>query len=187
MRNFSRLLLLALVGLLLAVRPAGAQAPQANASANAPDYRLGVGDKVRVIVYGEDELSGEFQLDATGSVSLKLIGRIEALGLTARQLEGRVADQLRAGYLKDPHVAVEVVAFRPFYILGEVQKRGSYPYVSGMSVATAVAIAGGYTYRASQRRITVERFGDPAKTQHPADETTEIYPGDIIRVPERSF
>jgi polysaccharide export outer membrane protein len=151
-------------------------------------YTLGAGDRLRVVVFQEDDLSGEFDVDGSGFVSFKLVGRQQVLGLTLAQTEALLADRLKSGgYLIDPKVSIEVLNFRPFFILGEVEKRGQYPYVNGMTVANAVATAGGYTYRANKGRITVQWFSDTAKRENPATEDTIVLPGDIIRVPERFF
>jgi polysaccharide export outer membrane protein len=151
------------------------------------EYRLGPGDRVHVDVFGEPDMSGDYDVDGAGSVPLKLIGRVEARGQTGRDLEQAIQRRLAEGYLQDPHVTVSVIAYRPFYMLGEVQKPGPYPYVVGMIVAHAVAIAGGYTYRASTRSITVQHFDDPAAGQQPADESSPVLPGDLVRVPNRMF
>ena len=129
----------AVVPAALAVEPpAGAAAAKAVES-----YTLGSGDKIRLIVFGEEDLSGEFVVDDAGFVRLPLIGQIAAAGRTVRQLEGDIASKLGAQYLKDPRVSIEVVNYRPFYIIGEVNKPGEYPFVAGMSVMNAVAMAGG--------------------------------------------
>jgi protein involved in polysaccharide export with SLBB domain len=151
------------------------------------EYRLGTGDHLRVDVFGEPDLSGESDVDSTGAIPLKLGGRIDARGKTGRELEQAIEHRLAEGYVKDPHVSVSVLTYRPFYVLGEVQKPGPYPYVAGMTVAHAIAIAGGYTYRASKRSMTVMHFGDPKAEQYAVQEANPILPGDLIRVPERLF
>lgn len=172
-----------LICALLAM-PLEAMAQQQVAAA----YTLGAGDRVRVVVFGEEDLSGEFEVDGSGFLSFKLVGRQQVLGFTVAQTETLLADRLKqGGYLIDPKVSMEVLNFRPFFILGEVEKRGQYPYVNGMTVANAVAIAGGYTYRANKGRITIQRFQDPSKKEAAAAEDTPVLPGDIIRVPERFF
>lgn len=166
-----------------------AQPRQVATATSAPadaGYRLGTGDKVRVIVYGEEDLSGEFQVDGTGYIRLPLIGQVTAAGRSLRDFEGDVTAKLADGYLKSPRVSVEVTSYRPFFILGEVNKPGEYPYVNGMNVVTAVALAGGYTYRADESDVYVRRNGQPEK-EVPADERTQIQPGDIVRVAERFF
>jgi polysaccharide export outer membrane protein len=148
-------------------------------------YRLGSGDKLRVIVFGEEDLSGEFEVDGTGIVSLPLIDMIAAQGLTLRSFEETVEKRLRDGYLKDPRVSAEVLNYRPFYIIGEIEKGGEYPFVNGMNVLNAVALAGGYTYRGNTHKAFITRRGH--KLEFPALPETRVYPGDVIRVPERFF
>lgn len=148
-------------------------------------YRLGSGDKLRVIVFGEEDLSGEFEVDGTGIVSLPLIDLIAAQGLTLRSFEETVEKRLRNGYLKDPRVSAEVLNYRPFYIIGEIEKGGEYPFVNGMSVLNAVALAGGYTYRGNTNKAFITRRGH--ELEFPALPETRVYPGDVIRVPERFF
>ena len=122
-------------------------------------YKLGVGDKIKILVYGDDDVSGEFEVDSTGAISAKLIGHVTVQGLAVADVEKLLAETYRIkGYIKDPQVSIEIIYFRPFFILGEVEKRGSYPYVNGLTVVQAVAIAGGYTYRASKSRITIQRL-----------------------------
>lgn len=150
-------------------------------------YRLGAGDQIRLTVFRHVDLSGEFQLDGQGSFAMPLVGDIEGMGLTARQLEDRVEKRLKDdNYLVDPQVSVEVLNYRPFYIIGEVANPGSYPYVSGMNVVNAVALAGGYTYRADQDDITINRGGSNGQ-QLDVRADTEVLPGDIVTVPERWF
>ncbi len=150
-------------------------------------YHLGAGDKIRIIVYGEDDLGGEFEVDGSGYVRLPLVGQVQAAGLTVRDFEGQIATRLSDGYLRDPKVSAEVTTYRPFYIIGEVNKPGEYAYVNGMNVVTAVALAGGFTYRASDDDVYVRRNGSRREEELPANERTIIYPGDIIRVTERFF
>jgi len=151
------------------------------------DYILGIGDEIRLTVYGEDDLSGTYKIGSTGMVSLPLIGNVEADGRTVGAFESAVRTILADGYLKDPRVSVQVATYRPFFILGEVAKPGSYPYVNGMTVLNAVALAGGYTYRADKDDVKTVHAGDPHKTENDAKEDTAIMPGDVIRVPERFF
>jgi polysaccharide export outer membrane protein len=154
-------------------------------SASASAYRLGSGDKLRVIVFGEEDLSGEFEVDGSGNVSLPLIGQVSARNRTLRSFEKAVAEQLRDGYLRDPRVSAEVLNYRPFYIIGEVEEGGEYPFVSGMHVLNAVALAGGHTYRANPNRVFITRRGQEREFSAPLD--SEVQPGDVIRVPERFF
>src|SRR5580700_1291871 len=148
---------------------------------------LAAGDKVRVTVYGEDRISGEYQIDPDGLISLPLAGTIRAAGLTKPALEAALADKLAGKYLRNPKVTVDVVNFRPFYVLGEVQKPGEYPYRSGLNVLSAIAIAGGTTYRANSSRVYIQRFGSTDLTEYDQSPTIMVMPGDVVRVPERYF
>jgi polysaccharide export outer membrane protein len=152
----------------------------------APAYTLDSGDRLRIVVFRHEDLSGEFDVDGLGSISMPLIGNVDAEGLTTRQLEERIAGQLRDGYLVDPQVSIEVLNYRPFFILGEVNQAGQYPYASGMTVLNAVALAGGFTFRAKENGITVQRGGSNAP-EVVVTPDTPILPGDIVRVPERFF
>lgn len=151
----------------------------------ADTYNLGPGDKIAVTVFNEENLSGEFQIDGNGIIAFPLIGTIEAKGKTARQVEEAIVARLNQGYIVDPRVSVEVLTYRPFYILGEVRTPGSYPYVNGMTVLNAVALAGGYTYRAKTSYALVKRHGSSEEVE--VDPTTLIYPGDVVTVKERYF
>ena len=150
------------------------------------DYRLGSGDKLRVIVFGEDDLSGEFDVTGAGKVSLPLIGQVQAASMTLDEFEGEVRGKLEQGYLTNPKVSVEVLNYRPFYIIGEVDKPGQYPYTNGMNVINAVAVAGGFTYRAKQDEVYITRDGEKEKA-YVADQAVKVLPGDIVRIPERFF
>ena len=183
---------LALVGVLAAVfaLPSLAQAqdaPPLRGAAVEDSYQLGTGDKVRVSVYGEDDLSGEFQVDGNGRISLPLIGEIDAAGGTAPQLEQEIARKLSDGYLQSPRVAVEITTYRPFYVIGEVNKPGEYAYVNGMSALNAVALAGGYTEHSNESTIYIRRNGRTKEEEVPADQMTRIFPGDVVRVPISVF
>lgn len=151
------------------------------------DYRLGAGDKVRVTVYNEEDLSGEFQVDGSGYVRLPLIGQVKAAGHTAHQLEGDVAGSLGDGYLKNPRVAVEVTTYRPFYIIGQVNRPGQYPYTSNMSALDAVGVAGGFTDHAVESTLHIRHEGEVKELDVPADETVKIRPGDVVRVDQTAF
>jgi polysaccharide export outer membrane protein len=150
-------------------------------------YRLGTGDKIRVTVYGEDDLSGEFFVDSVGQIQLPLVGQVKAAGLTIHEFIGEIRTALQNGYLKDPKISVEVLNYRPFYILGEVNKPGEYPYENGLNVQSAIALAGGYTYRADDDEVYIRRNGSTREEAVPADATSKIRPGDIVRVAERIF
>jgi polysaccharide export outer membrane protein len=165
----------------------GALARAADTAALEEQYRLAAGDKVRVTVYGHEDLSGEFEVDASGRLALPLIQEVTAAALTLRELEQAITDRLQPDYLKNPRVNVEILNFRPFYIVGEVKTPGSYPYANGMTVINAVAVAGGFTYRARKGSITIRRGAGADQTEIRAQEQTPVLPGDVIEVPERFF
>jgi polysaccharide biosynthesis/export protein len=170
----------------LPLTPAVAGMPGAPANPYGT-YRLESGDRVRVVVFGQDNLSRVYGIDSSGSVALPLIGPTGARGLTTSQLANDIANQLRRKYIKDPKVTVEVETYRPFFILGEVNKPGGYPYVNAMTVEAAVALAEGYTERAKQRMVRLtRRFGGVMSTvMVPTD--YPVQPGDTIYVLERFF
>lgn len=149
--------------------------------------RLQAGDKIKVTVFGEDKLSGEYEIDPGGAVSLPLAGTVQAAGLTKPELELALAKKFRGEYLRNPKVTVDIANFRPFYVLGEVEKPGEYPYKSGLNVVSAIAVAGGNTYRASQSRVMIQRSGDSGFREYPMSPTIPVNPGDLVRVPERYF
>ena len=152
-----------------------------------PGYRLGTGDTVHVTVFGETDLSGDYPIDGTGIMRMPLIGQVRAAGLTISALENTIQTKLSAGYLRDPKISAEVTSYRPFYIIGEVNKPGEYPYASGMNVLTAVALAGGFTYRADDTDVDIRHKGSTKEISVPADPSSKIEPGDIITVSERFF
>ncbi len=149
-------------------------------------YNLDSGDRLRITVFRHVDLSGEFVLDGRGNMALPLIGEVEGSGQTLRELEDRIEDAYReGGFLVDPKVGIEVLSYRPFYILGEVNQPGSYPYVSGMTGTTAVALAGGFTYRARQSSMTVQRRGEDERQS--IGLASSVLPGDILNIEERFF
>ena len=157
------------------------------AQAQGTAYRLGTGDKVRVTVYNEPTLSGDFDVNDQGVVSLGLIGPVGIGGKTLSEAAALITDKYGKDYLVNPRVNIEVLNYRPFFILGEVKNPGSYPYVNGMTVVNAVALAGGYTPRANHERIYVKRAADPKAGEQAAHEDNVILPGDVVRVAERFF
>lgn len=159
----------------------------ASATTDMADYHLGTGDRIRVIVYGEDDLGGEFQIDATGQIRLPLIGEVKAGGLTAHEIETSVTTALAAGYVNHPRVSVEVTTYRPFYVIGEVQKPGEYPYSNGMNAASAVALAGGFTPRAVESVVSVRHQGETREEGVMPSEAAMIRPGDVVRVNSTAF
>jgi polysaccharide biosynthesis/export protein len=168
----------------VAVVPVALSGPHAVADTDGP-YLLDTGDRLRIFVYGQPNLSRLYAVDHGGAISMPLIGRVPARGLTTYALESRIKSRLGAKYVKDPEVTVDVAQNRPFYILGEVRTAGQYPYVSGMTVRTAIAIAGGYTERANQRKIQISRRinGLVEKLEVPDDYV--VKPGDTLLVYER--
>ena len=165
--------------------PAGADA--AGSRITSLDYKLGAGDKLRIIVYGEPDLTGEFFVSGAGGVSFPLIGVVPAASLTIGEFQTEIHDALQKGYLKEPRVSVEVLTYRPFYILGEVNHPGEYPYTNGLNVLNAVATAGGFTYRAQTHKVLVRRVGVQKEEVLPMSSDTLVAPGDTIRVVERFF
>lgn len=170
-----------MIGLALAFALTGF-APQ-----TISDYRLASADKVRIDVFGEDALGGEFVINAEGKVALPLIGEVQAAGLTVAQLQDAATQALSQGYLNQPRVTAQVLTYRPIYILGEVNRPGEYPYVPDLTVLNAVATAQGFTYRANTRRIFVRRAGSQTEEPQPLTADTRVSPGDTLRIGERYF
>ena len=156
-------------------------------AAEETNYRLAVGDRVKVTVFGQDDLSGEFDVGGSGAIVMPLIREVPAANRTVAELQAAIVAALSPNYVKNPRVSVEVLSYRPVYILGEVTKPGDYPYVSGMTVVNAIAVAGGFTYRARQSKITIQRDKDGDVVKLAAALDTPIKPGDVIQVPERFF
>jgi polysaccharide export outer membrane protein len=152
-----------------------------------PGYRLGPGDQIRVHVFNQDDLTGEYVLDGDGRFSMPLIGLVNANGLATHELEARLVDLYRPDYLVNPRISVEVQNYRPYYIIGEVRSPGGYPYVDGITYLNAVAIAGGYTYRAKKDWVWVIPAGEGNDEEIKTDVNERVMPGDIIRVAERIF
>lgn len=168
--------------------PASADAPPAAQAGDATrDYRLGPADKVRITVYGEETLTGEYSVTGSGSISFPLIGEVRATDRTLAQVREEIRAKLSDGYLREPRVSAEVLTFRPFYILGEVNRPGQYPYTDGLTVPKAVATAGGFTYRANQKKVFIKRGDQPAEEAQKLTAETMVAPGDIIRIGERLF
>jgi polysaccharide export outer membrane protein len=179
---------LAVVCLGLWAAPSFAQTDAAEQPAVAQNaYRLDTGDQVKMTVYGEDDLSGTYPVDGNGNVQLPLIGQIHAGGLSITDFQSAVEAKLSKGFLVNPRVSAEVANYRPFTILGEVNKPGEYPYENGMSVLNAVALAGGYTYRADEDAVYIRRKGSANEVELPANDKTLVNPGDTVRVTERIF
>ena len=159
-------------------------------SASADDikgYTLGAGDRLKVTVFNEPDLSGDFEVNGQGSVSLPLIGQIKVIGQTTVEVQVLLTQKYGKDYLVNPNISVEVTNYRPFFIIGEVNHPGSYPYVNGMTVINAVALAGGYTPRANHDRIKIKHGSDTTDQEQEVKEDSAVLPGDVIQVPERIF
>lgn len=178
---------LLILGAIVANTPSGSAQQRLSAASPSGSYILGPTDRVRLKVYGEPDITGEYEVDANGNVSIPLAGQVKAAGLTTKQLERSITSALAKGIVRDPRVNVEMVAYRPFYILGEVKKSGEYPYRVGLTVLDAVATAGGYTYRANENKVYLRRAGSTVEEIYPMDAPILLYPGDNVRVPERYF
>ncbi|MEL6827621.1 MAG: polysaccharide biosynthesis/export family protein [Pseudomonadota bacterium] len=168
--------------------------PPATPAAGAPvvtapvsEYRLGPQDQIRVTVFGQPELSGEFVVGSNGKVSLPLIGDVDATGLTVSEFQRRAETLLLDGYLNDPKVSAEVMNHRPYYILGEVNTPGQYQYANGLTVMNAIATAGGFTYRGNTREVMIKSNDSLEERRVRLSPSLVIQPGDTIRVLERIF
>jgi protein involved in polysaccharide export with SLBB domain len=180
------LLVVRLPGVALATEAPPVDPPQSS-GAQAGQYHLGVADEVRVTVFDEPTLSGEFSVNSDGKIALPLIGDVPAAGRTADSVGEAIETALRAGYLRDPKVSVEVLTFRPFYILGEVNKPGKYPFSDDLTVLNAVATAGGFTYRADKHHVYIRHSKEMSEHRVMLEPTTEVQPGDTVRIGERYF
>ena len=169
-----------------ATGPVAQEAPPRTSDVKA-DYRLGAGDKVRVTVYGEPNLTGEYYVSTRGTLSVPLIGDVPAAGQTVPQIAEAVRAKLADGYVRDPKVAAEVLTYRPYYILGEVNKPGEYPYTSDLTVMNAVATAGGFTYRAQTKKVLIRHAQSDKEIETTLTATTPVEAGDTVRIKERFF
>lgn len=149
-------------------------------------YRLGIGDKLKIVVFGEENLSGPVEVDAQGAVTLPLAGEVAAKGLTINELRDAIARKLSDGFLKNPRITIDMVSYRPIYLHGEVKNGGEFPFRSGLRIRDAIAMAGGYTYRADQSQAVIVREGASAVTV-PLPNEHAVMPGDNIQIPERFF
>ncbi len=157
-----------------------------DASALERTYRLGIGDKLKIVVFGEENLSGQYEVNALGQVSMPLIGEIEAQGKPITLFREHLARRLGDGYLKSPRVTIEVLNYRPIYVHGEVKNGGEFAYKNGLKIRDAIALAGGFTYRANERFVSIVREGE-GEADVPLTSNVVVLPGDNIRVPERFF
>lgn len=169
-----------------AAGPVAPEAPPRTTDVKS-DYRLGAGDKVRVTVYGEPNLTGEYYVSTRGTLSVPLIGDVPAAGQTVPQIAETVRAKLADGYIRDPKVAAEVLTYRPYYILGEVNKPGEYPYTSDLTVMNAVATAGGFTYRAQTKKVLIRHAQGGKEIETTLTATTPVEAGDTVRIKERFF
>jgi polysaccharide export outer membrane protein len=168
-------------------RYAAAPASYAAASPYAQPYTLDAGDKLRIVVFGQDGISNAYIVDASGNVNLPLIGAVPARGSSTQQLSQRIAERLKQGYVREPHVTVEVETYRPFFILGEVTTPGQYPYVADMTVEKAIAIAGGFAPRADKNKVELTRNASGQQMKGEVPLSYPVRPGDTVLVKERWF
>lgn len=189
--NLSRRLLSFATGLILAAGVSAIAMPGAVAQSppvgGLDDYRLGPGDRLKVTVFGHPQESGEFEIDGSGNLAYPLLGRVAARGKTVPDLQEFLRSELDRKFIVDPRVSIEVLNYRPFYIYGEVNRAGSYPYVSGLTIRRAVAIAGGFTRRARREPATLIREVEKGVTKLDRNLDSPVLPGDIIEVSRRLF
>lgn len=184
--TLSRRLLLGSLLLITSCSP-GADLPPLPPTSDT-SYRLGPADKVRIMTFGEEQLTGDFLVSDSGNIQMPLLGSVKASGLTSQQLAASISNELqRRKLFRDPSVAVEVTEYRPIFVLGEVNKPGQFPYQPRMTVLTAVAIAGGFTYRAVQDYASVLRSNGQPPMEGLAKGTTLLQPGDVVTIYERNF
>jgi protein involved in polysaccharide export with SLBB domain len=176
------------LGLLVAACDTPVQQGTIDSQPQAPQApRLQAGDKIRVTVFGEPSLSGDYEIDPGGFVSLPLAGTVQAANLTKAEMEQVLAKKLRTEYLKNPKVTVDIASFHPFYVLGEIAHPGEFPYRGGLNVVSAIAIAGGETYRASKNRVLIQHLGELDFKEYPLSPAIPVLPGGTIKLPERYF
>jgi polysaccharide biosynthesis/export protein len=161
-------------------------APATGDVGQTPEYRLGPGDQIRITVFNEPDLTGPYTVGSQGSIAYPLVGSIRAGGLTVSQFTEALQTAL-ATYVRQPNVSVEVTNYRPFFILGEVQRPGTYPYSANLTVPNAVATAGGFTYRANQSRVFIRHANENVERSYPLTVATPVLPGDTVRIGERLF
>lgn len=165
-------------------------APPAGTEAYTPEeYKLAAGDELKITVFGEDRFDTEYQVSSAGNLTFPLVGNVAVTGWTVMEVKTYLQNSLAQGYLNDPRVAVEVVNYRPFFILGEVVRPGKFEYGDNLTATQAVALAGGFTYRADQRQLFIRRAGEQQERSYSLRDGRPIYvsPGDTIRIGERYF
>lgn len=155
--------------------------------ASLQNYRLGPGDQLRIAVFGEERLTGQFQIGPDGSIAYPLVGEVAAQGKTLPEFIANLTTVLQSGYVRQPRVNAEVVTYRPFFILGEVGSPGTYAYSPGLTVPNAVATAGGFSDRANTRHVFIKHPEENAEHEYELTSTTAVLPGDTVRIPERRF
>ena len=155
------------------------------ASTAATAYRLGPGDKLHIQTFGEDQLTGDYTIDGEGRIAFPLVGTVKAAGRTADEFHADLVAALTQQALRNPRVTVEIIAYRPVYILGEVTRPGEFPYSSDLSVFALVAKAGGFTYRANQKRVFIRHAGETGEVAYKLDAATPVRPGDTVRIVDR--
>jgi polysaccharide biosynthesis/export protein len=179
------------LGMLLFLAVAACGGPDVAETVTIPEaepYRLDSGDRLRITVFGQEEMTGEYVVDGSGFISLPLIAQVEARRRTAEELEQEISQRLRSeSILINPSVNIQVLTYRPFFILGQVAAPGQYAYVEGMTVLTAVAMAGGFTTRADTSDFTIVRKVGNKVIEGRAQRNTLVKPGDVVSVPERIF
>ncbi len=186
-KNYSALMLCGVLYSSVLWAEESSEQLQTQSTSSNQEYRLGSGDLLKITVFNQKDLSGDYTINGSGQISLPLIGDVNAKDLTAKQVEQGITKKLMPDYLLNPRVSVQVLNYRPFYILGEVKQPKSYPYVDGMTYLNAVAIAGGYTYRAKEDHVEVIRMNDPQKRELTLKMDEKVLPGDVIHVKERFF
>jgi len=184
---YFRPVILLLAALALSACASAGPRPGPDAAFESAAYTLDGGDKLRVTVFGQEGLTNSYAVDGSGKISMPLIGRVDARGLTTAQVASNITAKLRSGFVREPHVAVEVETFRPFFILGEVTAAGQYAYVNNLTVETAVAIAGGFTPRANRSTFTIVRSINGVQSSASVPLHFNVRPGDTITIHERWF
>jgi polysaccharide export outer membrane protein len=185
-RHAFRIVVLAISAAILALGACAPRPPVVAASVHAP-YVLGSGDKVRVTVYGQPNLSAVYPIDQAGLISMPLIGPVQAAGVNSFELQKAITSRLRNGYLRNPDVTVAVDTYRPFFVLGEVTNAGQYPYQAGITAEKAVAVAGGFSPRARHDSVMIARRIHGRVVKFAAPVTTPLMPGDVVTARERWF
>jgi polysaccharide export outer membrane protein len=159
----------------------------ASASPYQPSYTLDAGDKLRIVVFGQEGLTNSYVVDAGGNINMPLVGTLPARGVSTQQLASLITTRLKQGYVREPHVSVEIEAYRPFFILGEVNTPGQYPYVANLTAEAAVAIAGGFSPRADKKKVELTRNAPGQQVHGQVPLNYPLRPGDTVVVKERWF